>query len=398
MTNENGRLKIGFLTSLSTQNDKRSSWRITNGFMAQALEKYCGDVVHIDPMLLGVLRFDRILKKATKIFFRKNFMLCHTFFIAKKCAQVLTRRLVGQDFDLIFASSGWTETAFLETDIPIVLVEDANFALLSGYYPEFSNFFPRFQYEVNMLEELALNKAALVLTASRWAAQSALKNYHVAEEKVHVVPFGANTDTPPSAEVALKRKRSGQCKLLFVGRDWNRKGGPIAFETLLKLEERDIQAELIVCGCIPPNTFSHERMRVIPYLNRKDPVQRKELEMLYETADFFLLPTRADCTPMVFCEASSFGLPGIATDTGGVPEIIRDGENGFLLPYSATGDAYAECIAKIYRDDQRYAELVKSTRAAFEQRLNWDAWGISATKLIHEMLERERRRKGDRAT
>src|SRR5260370_21113533 len=332
MTDENGRLKIGFLTSLSTQNDRRSSWRITNGFMAQALEKYWGDVVHIDPIHLGVLRFDRVLKKATKTFFRKNFMLYHTFFIARKCAQVLSRRLVGQDFDLIFASSGWTEIAFLETDIPIVLFEDANFALLSDYYPEFSNFFPRFHYEVNRLEELALNKAALVLNTSHWAAESALKNYHVAEEKVHVVPFGANTDTPPSPEVALNRQRSDQCKLLFVGRDWNRKGGPIAFETLLKLEERGIQAELIICGCIPPKAFSHERMRIIPYLNRKDPVQRRELEMLYETADFFLLPTRADCTPMVFCEASSFGLPIIAPDIGGVHEIIRDGENGFLLP------------------------------------------------------------------
>ncbi len=45
-----------------------------------------------------------------------------------------------------------------------------------------------------------------------------------------------------------------------------------------------------------------------------------------------------------------------------------------------------QLIAGIYRDDQRYGELVKASRAAFESRLNWDAWGMSVTKLIHEML------------
>src|SRR5207248_2243957 len=91
--------------------------------------------------------------------------------------------------------------------------------------------------------------------------------------------------------------------------------------------------------------------------------------------DFLLVPTRADCAPIVFGEADAFGLPVITTNTGGVSEIVRDGENGFLLPYGTRGVDYAEVIARIYSDDERYAELVQASRAAFEDRLNWDAWG-----------------------
>jgi glycosyltransferase involved in cell wall biosynthesis len=177
--------------------------------------------------------------------------------------------------------------------------------------------------------------------------------------------------------------------LLFLGVEWQRKGGDITFETLLKLEEIGIPAELVVCGCTPPKEFSHERMRVIPFLNKNDESQRKELERLLMMSNFLLLPTRSDCVPMVLAEANAFGLPVITTNTGGVPEVVREGENGFLLPLDARGDAYAEVIAKAYRDDQYYSELVRASRAAFDNRLNWDAWGVSVKNILAELLGRQ---------
>lgn len=50
---------------------------------------------------------------------------------------------------------------------------------------------------------------------------------------------------------------------------------------------------------------------------------------------------RADCIPFVFNEANAFGLPMITADTGGVPDMIRIGENGYVLPYGARGFEYA---------------------------------------------------------
>ena len=241
-------------------------------------------------------------------------------------------------------------------------------------------------YETHTLEGLSIKKARLVLYTSKWAARSAIEDYHADEPKVHVVPFGANFDDPPSKEIVQTRKKADHCKLLFIGVDWQRKGGEIAFETLLKLEEMGVQAELIVLGCTPPKTFFHERMKVIPFLNKNDERQREELTRLFETSSFLILPTRSDCVPMVLGEAGAYGLPVITTQTGGIPGIVRDGENGFMLPLDARGSEYAKIITEVYPDDQRYAELVASSRAAFDDRLNWDAWGTSVKKLLDEML------------
>ena len=385
MTSENRRLNIAFMHTLILE-DKRTSWTITNGYIAQALQKHCGDITYLDPVHLKELLVGKIFNRATQLLLNKSFMYYHSFYIAKRFAKVMDQRLAQQSFDVIVAPSCATEIGFLETDIPIVLIEDATFALLHEYYAQYRRLLKRSVYETDTLEGLALEKASLALYPSEWAARSALEYYRAGEQKVHVVPFGGNIDAAPALEVVERKKKSEQCRLFFIGVEWERKGGEIAFETLLKLEEMGVPAELIVCGCIPPAQFAHARMKVIPYLSKKDEKQRKELDKLFETSDFLLLPTRGDTYGMVFCEASAFGLPAIATNTGGVSGAVKEGENGFLLPLEARGGEYAELIARIYRDGRRYADLVRSSRAAFDNRLNWDAWGISVTKLITELV------------
>ena len=381
------RLKIAFLTALTLQ-DTRSSWRITNRYMAQMLEKYCGDITYIDPIDIKELYIGKLINKGSQLLFKKGFMYYHSIYIARKYAKLLAQKLEGQSFDIIFGPSCATEVAYLETAIPIVLTEDANVASLLNYYAQFSNLLKRSYYEANLVEGLGLKRASLALYPSEWGSRSARENYLIEAEKVHTVPYGTNIDNPPPLEVVLRRKKSDRCKLFFIGVDWERKGGAIAFETLLKLEELGIQAELTICGCVPPDQFAHERMRVIPFLNKKIESQRREMETLFETADFLFLPTRGEAYGMVFCEASSFGLPSITTNTGGVSGAVTDGVNGFMLPLEAGGAEYAQLIAKVYRDDQLYADLVQSSRAAYEERLNWDAWGKTVTGLIHEMLGR----------
>ncbi len=204
---------------------------------------------------------------------------------------------------------------------------------------------------------------------------------------MRVQPFGANFEDIPPPTVVTQRRRAERCRLLFLGVKWHRKGGDIAYETLLQLEELGISTELTVCGCAPPTKISHPHLRFIPFLNKNDEKQRKELEQLYLASDFFLLPTRSDCTPIVFCEANAFGLPIITTRTGGIPEMVKDGENGFVLPLAARGDAYARVIADIYQDEQRYAALIRSSRAAYDKRLNWDTWAIAMRDAIDEIIE-----------
>jgi glycosyltransferase involved in cell wall biosynthesis len=380
-------LRFALLTPITIQPNEPNSWSITTQYITQVLQKHCGEVFPIGPIFLrGEVLAGKILNKVSLTLLKKRFLYCDSSHISKRYARVAAQRLAGLSADVIIAPDGASEIAFLETDIPIVLIEGGTFALWRNY-PPYLNLLKRSSYEANMLQEMALKKASLILNPSEWAARSVIEDYHIEPRKVHVLPYGANIENPPPLEYVQKKKKSDRCRLLFIGTNWQRKGGDIAFEALVKLEEMGIQAELIVCGCVPQSKFSHERMKVIPYLNKNDERQNQEMRNLFMTADFFLLPTRVELFGIVFCEASAFGLPVITTNTGGISGAVKDGENGFMLPLSAGGSEYAEVIAKIYRDDGRYADMVRASRAAFEQRLNWDTWAITFRELIAEMFE-----------
>ena len=170
MSDTPGRPRIAFLTAMTLQ-DKRSSWRITNRYMMHALETYCGDVIDIGPIAIKEIALGKLVNKGAQLLLRKGFMYYHSFYFAKRYARLLSRKLTGQAFDVIFGPSCATEAAFLETDIPIVLTEDANFASLFDYYAQFSHLLPRSRYEANKLEEMGVRRAELVLHPSEWAAR-----------------------------------------------------------------------------------------------------------------------------------------------------------------------------------------------------------------------------------
>src|SRR5207237_4680959 len=141
------------------------------------------------------------IHKASRLLLKKNFAYNHSVPVAKEYSQIAAQRLVGKAFDVIVAPSCGTDIAFLETDIPIVLIEDATFALLHGYYPQYSNLLKRSVYETNTLEGLAIKRARVLLYTSEWASRSAIESYGADGGKVNVVTFGANFDNLPSKEL-----------------------------------------------------------------------------------------------------------------------------------------------------------------------------------------------------
>jgi glycosyltransferase involved in cell wall biosynthesis len=388
------RIKIAFLTPGDPLD--RRSWSGINHYMAKALQKHCGDVYHLGPVRSRLDILGRLFNTASRLILKRRYNDTHSIFLSKEYGRIVGRRIARESFDLIFAPSASSVLAFVNTDVPVVYLSGTTFRLLNEYYPYFCNLLPTSVRQGNIIEGLAIKKASLLLYASSWAAQSAIDDYGADRAKTHVIPFGANFEEVYPREEVLKKKRTDQCRLLFLGVEWQRKGGDIAFETLLKLEELGINAHLTVCGCKPPNGLSHTRLTVIPFLDKNDDRQRRELADLLFTSDFLLLPTRSECFGIVFCEANAFGLPVITTDTGGVAGAIEHMKNGLILPLSAGGSEYAQVIRQLYQDEERYCEMVKASRAAFEERLNWDTWGIEVRRLIGEMLEGKRTKTGGR--
>jgi glycosyltransferase involved in cell wall biosynthesis len=377
-------LKIAVVSAADPQD--RRTWSGSTFFMASALQRHVGRVDYIGPMSIPG---QKIKEKLARMYHRISGTRTYPFRTdasAKYFAREVSRRLSGRAYDLIFAPAASVEVAYLETNIPIMYVSDATFALMQEVYPIFSSMAAKSAAAEDFFERTIQQKARLLLYPSQWAADSAVGDYGTAADKVRVIPFGANLDREPESRAVLGKEISAEIKMLFLAKEWERKGGSIAMDTLQSLTEMGVDAELIVCGVRPPADARHPRMTVIPYLDKNIPLDRQRFEQILSESHLLLLPTRTECYGIVFCEANAYGLPVFATQVGGIPTIVKDGQNGCLLPLEANGRDFAERIARAVSDSNQYRSLNQGARERYEKVLNWDAWGKAVRKTIRETI------------
>lgn len=383
-------MKIGILQRYDTQDVRRLSG--VPFYMAKALQERVGEVVHLGPDRSLLSRLIERAGNTTNHYcysaFGRRISSDHNRILSSRLARVFKSRIARSGCDILFAPVAPAEVAFLETDVPIVYLSDLTWANIVDYYPICSSLFSFANREGERIERAALNRAAMLIFSSAWVANTAINHYGIAREKVHVVPYGANLDDPPSRSDALRHELREPIELLWVGVDWERKGGATAFDCLKKLQANGADARLTVCGCTPPKAFEDKNLRVIPFLDKTVEQDRKAFAELYLNAHFFLFPTLAEAFGIVLCESAAYGLPALARNTGGVREAVTDGQNGFLMPPDVTGMDYAHKIEQVLGDPALYRSLVVRSRDMYEQRLNWNAWGRSVRPLFEEVLTR----------
>ncbi|MEB3357412.1 MAG: glycosyltransferase family 4 protein [Synechococcales bacterium] len=305
---------------------------------------------------------------------------------AKRFTALVQKQIQRQGCDVIFAPIASAEMAFLETQVPIVYSSDAT---LKQRSIEYKLNLPQHQFDAyDKLEFEAIARAKRIVYSSDWSVRSAIADYGADPGKLVVVDYGANLEDIPPADAIYARCQNPTCKLLFIGKDWQRKGGEIAFQILLALLEKGVDAELCMIGCVVPSHIQHPKLTTIAFLNKDIPQERQQLCNLFLGANFFVFPTQADCSPIVTCEANAFGLPIISTDVGGLPSIMRNGQNGFMLSRTAPPSDYADAIAQSFSDKDRYRQLVESARAEYDTRLNWDTWGQKVHGTLAEAAGR----------
>ena len=287
--------------------------------------------------------------------------------------------------DAVFVTSAFP-LAYLSTEKPIVYWEDCTFAALVGFYPDFTNLCDETFRDKNRMEQLFLSKCRLAIFSSEWAANSAIKYYGVDPAKVKVVPFGANLECRRDVNEIKKimdDKYFDVCKLLFVGKEWLRKGGDVAVKIAELLNQRGIKTELHVVGCRPKGKMP-DFVKQYGFISKKTEKGRKQLDDLYSKAHFLILPTKAECCSVVHAEASSFGLPSLTTEVGGNATAIHNGKNGQTFSSSDDPVKYCEYISKLMFDKKGYEKLALSTFQEYTERLNWKTAGVKVRDLIIE--------------
>lgn len=304
--------------------------------------------------------------------------------ILRDYATQVEKRLTSFHSDIVF-SPGTIPIAYLQTAKPIVFYTDATFAGMIDFYPEFSNLCAETIKNGNKMEQLALSKCRLAIYASEWAANTAIQNYDVDPAKVKIVPFGANINCNRDVNEIRRivdNKSFDTCKLLFLGVDWHRKGGEKALAVANLLNKRGLRTELHVAGC---NTLSiaSRFVKNHGFISKITEEGRKQLDQLLAEAHFLILPAKAECYGVVFAEASSFGLPSLATKVGGIPTAIQDGKNGRTFHIDETPEKYCEYIERFMLSKHDYMELALSCFQEYSERLNW----YSSGRKIYDFIQ-----------
>ena len=201
-------------------------------------------------------------------------------------------------------------------------------------------------------------RATLCVGWSDWARRSFVADYGVADERTAVVAPGIDLalwDSP------APRPSNGLPRLLFVGGDFQRKGGDLLLDVYRERLRGRCELDLVTRAAVAEESG----VRV----HRGLSAASDELRELYRNAAALVLPTRGDCFSIAALEAMASGLPVVISAVGGIPEIVEQGASGYAL---APGDrqALGQAIEELLSNEPRRRAMGARGRELVEQRFD----------------------------
>ncbi len=391
MTNRKNPLRVAYVTYYDPKDITK--WSGTGYHMHRALMD-CG----VEVSLIGPLKNQHHPVNIAKYLWNKKVRGYNDHphrdpgFLRHYARQV-EQRLKSLDVDLVIGPGG-LPLCYLETDLPIVVWTDCTFASLLNYYEAFKNMSPRSIRDGHAADQALFDRCERAIFSCQWAADSAVKDYGYDPARCDIVSLGANVPAETSEDAiraTVRARTRDELRLLFLGVQWIRKGGDMALAVGEELHRRGLPVRMDLVGAAPPEGQPVPSWATVHGFIRKstDEGMRRISNML-ATSHFMVLPTKADCTPIVFNEASSAALPVIATSTGGVPSVVHEGTNGYLFDMNAPPTAWADRIQALWEDQQAYEQLAIAAWRDFHARLNWGATGRQGTEVLHRALEQFR--------
>jgi glycosyltransferase involved in cell wall biosynthesis len=206
-------------------------------------------------------------------------------------------------------------------------------------------------------ERRLYHNACACFTMSRNVARSLIDDYGCPRDKVVLAYVGCNVPVKVSAQ-----KKYDQKNILFVGVDWEGKGGPELLRAFRLLRAQISDATLTVVGCSP--LIQQPGCQVVGRISPH------ELSQYYSKASVFCLPTRHEAFGIAVLEAMAHELPIVATNVAAIPEMVTNGENGFLVP---PGDAQklAEALIRLASNPVLCQQMGQLSHAV-SQNYSWD--------------------------
>lgn len=232
------------------------------------------------------------------------------------------------------------------------------------------------QTDLKLFTKLAIRKTDLITAVSHFTANLVKQEMKPATD-IRVIYNGIDHQlfTPKNQN---HQKHAKNINVLFCGKLTRRKGAhwlaPIA-------ERLDKRINILYTSGLQPTgmSLSHPQLKCV------GSIPHQQMPVLYQAADMLLLPTVREGFVLAVVEAMACGLPVVATNCSSLPEMIDNGEGGFLCPLGDV-NAFAEKINLLAENPQLRREMGDYNRAKVEQRFTMDKMVVQYQKLFDEAL------------
>lgn len=230
------------------------------------------------------------------------------------------------------------------------------------------------------LEASLYQQAGAIAVSGSHVERSLVDDYGCAPSQVKTVHIGTNVEIVP---LAADPDRYNRKHVLFVGVEWERKGGPTLVDAFQRIAASHPDARLTIIGC-SPNVSG-------PGIKLLGRVPRENMVTHFASASVFCTPSLVEPLGIAAVEASLYRLPVIATRIDGFRETVTDGETGILVP-PGDAPAVAAALDRLFRAPAEAARMGQSGFDRNHRRFNWDEVGSRLRSMAEQISPRLRAR------
>jgi glycosyltransferase involved in cell wall biosynthesis len=256
-------------------------------------------------------------------------------------------------------------------------------------------FMVSFNWFLRIFEESMLKRSNKIIAVSDFTRRELLQYYKVREDKIRVIHNGVDTNKfQPASDKRRAKQELGfnpdDIAILSVGRLYARKGLFTLIESMPAVVRRFPRAKFIISG----KGQSDEMKKLVVHAQKLGVSDNivftgyypdRKLPRLYQAADVFAFSTFYENLPFAVLEALSTGLPAVTTHVGGIPEMIEDGRNGFLVQPFNSRDL-SDRILYFLEHPSAASEMAFLARKVIKERFDWRLIVKKVLKVYDEAL------------
>lgn len=306
-----------------------------------------------------------------------------------------------EGFDLIHFTDARESLFYEKGDVPLIgTLHDFYSAIAKKnpfhYMKHYNDYFKRTAYyNVNkFLEERAIKKCDYLISVCKYTSRKIGEIYDIPSNKFRVIYNGID-----SREFEVKPKqKNNEISILFIGGNFYRKGVPLIIKSSTKVVKKFPNIKYYIIG------EDKNKNKLIKLTKKLDVnmnfdfvgrIDYDEIKGYFQKATLFLMPSLYESFAIVFLEAMASGTPVIAGNMGGTTELIRNGENGFLVdPYNSHN--LAEKTIKILESEGLRQKFIKNGLETVKD-FSIEKMVENTVEVYNEVIEKRQRNKRTRS-